>query len=223
MICPFFSLTSLLYLSLSRLFRAQLARRLLHETSASEDLEKSVIGKLKLKCGSHFTSKLEGMLHDLNGASDTYRKFVQWILETKKKRKKLDGATSFGRREAASSSAGSNQDDEQEKGGEGESEEGKEMESSVSGEGGDNKIKDLFDNVSAITAGQRHHQRGGGVSSGIAVVEGVEFSVQILTTGHWPTYPSKLLDLFSFLDSCVYCVYARALLSTPYCLYHCVH
>lgn len=161
---------------------AQLARRLLHETSASEDLEKSVIGKLKLKCGSHFTSKLEGMLHDLNGASDTYRKFVQWILE----KKKLDHASS-GRREVASaptttsdSKEGRERGDVRDRG----------MESPVSGES--EQKKDLFEAVSVIATGQHHHhQRGGGVGSGVAVVEGIEFSVQILTTGHWPTYPSE--------------------------------
>ncbi|PHJ24653.1 cullin family [Cystoisospora suis] len=71
-----------------------------------------------------------------------------------------------------------------------------------SGEGSDNKIKDLLANVSAITAGQHHHQRGGGVSSGVAVVEGIEFSVQILTTGHWPTYPTTPVCLPPALKHC---------------------
>ena len=40
-------------------FRNQLAKRLLNQKSASDDLEKSMISKLKAQVGSQFTSKME--------------------------------------------------------------------------------------------------------------------------------------------------------------------
>lgn len=49
----------------SEVYRKQLARRLLTGRSASLDAETSMIGKLKLRCGAHYTSKLEGMLNDM--------------------------------------------------------------------------------------------------------------------------------------------------------------
>lgn len=42
-----------------------LAKRLLLSKSASNDLEKSMVSKLKTECGSAFTSKLEGMFKDM--------------------------------------------------------------------------------------------------------------------------------------------------------------
>ncbi len=52
--------------SFAEIYRCQLAKRLLQESSAGDDLEKSLIQKLKLKCGAQFTCKLEGMITDLN-------------------------------------------------------------------------------------------------------------------------------------------------------------
>jgi cullin 1 len=57
------------------IYRNQLSKRLLYETSASEDAEKSMIAKLKMKCGAQFTSKLEGMITDLSLASDLQKDF----------------------------------------------------------------------------------------------------------------------------------------------------
>lgn len=59
----------------AEIYRNQLSKRLLYETSASEDAEKSMIAKLKMKCGAQFTSKLEGMLTDLSLALDTQKDF----------------------------------------------------------------------------------------------------------------------------------------------------
>lgn len=56
-------------------YRTQLSKRLLYETSASEDMEKVMIAKLKMKCGAQFTSKLEGMITDLTLAGDLRRDF----------------------------------------------------------------------------------------------------------------------------------------------------
>ena len=48
------------------LYRNQLARRLLDEKSANEDSERSMIAKIKLCCGSQFTSRVEGMITDVD-------------------------------------------------------------------------------------------------------------------------------------------------------------
>eukprot|EP00927_Polykrikos_kofoidii_P041122 TRINITY_DN3503_c0_g1_i1.p1 TRINITY_DN3503_c0_g1~~TRINITY_DN3503_c0_g1_i1.p1 ORF type:complete len:754 (+),score=150.57 TRINITY_DN3503_c0_g1_i1:98-2359(+) len=59
----------------AEIYRNQLSKRLLYETSASEDAEKSMIAKLKMKCGAQYTSKLEGMITDLSLASDYQKAF----------------------------------------------------------------------------------------------------------------------------------------------------
>jgi cullin 1 len=50
----------------AEIYRNQLAKRLLNQRSASDEHEKLVITKLKQRCGSQFTSKMEGMLSDLS-------------------------------------------------------------------------------------------------------------------------------------------------------------
>jgi len=61
-------------------YKSMLAKRLLNQRSASEDQERSVISKLKLKQGAQFTRALEGMMNDL--ANETMRtnqlEFQQW-------------------------------------------------------------------------------------------------------------------------------------------------
>eukprot|EP00397_Hematodinium_sp_SG-2012_P015955 GEMP01016261.1.p1 GENE.GEMP01016261.1~~GEMP01016261.1.p1 ORF type:complete len:754 (+),score=144.51 GEMP01016261.1:170-2431(+) len=59
----------------AEIYKNQLSKRLLYETSASEDAEKSMIAKLKMNCGAQFTSKLEGMITDLSLASEWQKKF----------------------------------------------------------------------------------------------------------------------------------------------------
>jgi len=59
----------------AEIYRNNLSKRLLYETSASEDAEKSMIAKLKMKCGAQFTSKLEGMINDLSLAADLQKDF----------------------------------------------------------------------------------------------------------------------------------------------------
>lgn len=61
----------------AEIYRNQLAKRLLGDMSASEEAEKSLIQKLKMKCGSSFTSKLEGMVTDLSLANEMQREFEQ--------------------------------------------------------------------------------------------------------------------------------------------------
>ncbi|KRX64236.1 Cullin-3 [Trichinella sp. T9] len=48
-----------------RYYKQHLAKRLLHTRSLADDAEKSVIAKLRMECGCHFTSKIEGMFKDM--------------------------------------------------------------------------------------------------------------------------------------------------------------
>ena len=57
------------------IYRNLLAKRLLNKRSSSDYAEKNMIGKLKLSCGSQFTSKLEGMISDLSIGKDHLEKF----------------------------------------------------------------------------------------------------------------------------------------------------
>ena len=59
-------------------YRNQLAKRLLNQRIASDDIEKLMIGKLKSKCGAQFTSRLEGMLNDLSIGADNAKKFGEY-------------------------------------------------------------------------------------------------------------------------------------------------
>lgn len=64
----------------AEIFKNQLATRLLNDLSANEDAEKSIISKMKMCCGSNFTSKLEGMNNDLHLAQEiltAYKKIPQ--------------------------------------------------------------------------------------------------------------------------------------------------
>jgi cullin 1 len=58
-------------------YRNQLAKRLLTQRSASDDAEKLMIAKLKVQCGTQFTSKMEGMLTDLAIGGDQRTEFEQ--------------------------------------------------------------------------------------------------------------------------------------------------
>lgn len=59
----------------AEIYRNQLAKRLLNQRSASADAEKLMIAKLKMQCGTHFTSKMEGMLGDLAVGNDQRSEF----------------------------------------------------------------------------------------------------------------------------------------------------
>ncbi|CAN0404420.1 unnamed protein product, partial [Hapterophycus canaliculatus] len=65
----------------AEIYRNQLARRLLNSRSASDDMERLMIGKLKLKCGSQFTSKMEGMMNDLAIGGDHEAAFSKHLKE----------------------------------------------------------------------------------------------------------------------------------------------
>lgn len=65
----------------SEFYRKKLARRLLHATSCGEDTEKGVLTRLKQQCGQQFTSKMEGMVQDLQMAREKERNFRNWLEE----------------------------------------------------------------------------------------------------------------------------------------------
>lgn len=60
-------------------YKKQLAKRLLLSRSSSDDAERSMIAKLKLRCGAQFTSKLEGMVTDMNLSSDMQSAFGEHV------------------------------------------------------------------------------------------------------------------------------------------------
>jgi cullin 1 len=66
-------------------YKKQLAKRLLLARSSSDDAERAMIAKLKLRCGAQFTSKLEGMVTDMNLSSDMQNAFSEHLRETDKK------------------------------------------------------------------------------------------------------------------------------------------
>lgn len=63
----------------AEIYRNQLAKRLLNQRSASDDAEKLMIAKLKVQCGTQFTSKMEGMLNDLAIGNDTKVEFDKYV------------------------------------------------------------------------------------------------------------------------------------------------
>lgn len=65
----------------AEIYRNQLAKRLLNQRSTSDDAEKLMIAKLKVQCGTQFTSKMEGMLSDLAVGSQQRQKFKQKMQE----------------------------------------------------------------------------------------------------------------------------------------------
>ncbi|KAK7399935.1 hypothetical protein VNO78_11132 [Psophocarpus tetragonolobus] len=58
-------------------YKKRLAKRLLLGKSASIDVEKSMISKLKTECGSQFTNKLEGMFKDIELSKEINESFKQ--------------------------------------------------------------------------------------------------------------------------------------------------
>jgi cullin 1 len=65
----------------AEIYRNQLAKRLLNQRSASNDMERAMIGKLKLRCGAQFTAKMEGMLNDLAIGTDLSQNFEKFCRE----------------------------------------------------------------------------------------------------------------------------------------------
>jgi len=69
----------------SEFYRKKLGRRLLMDFSASDELERSILGRLKQQCGAQFTSKMEGMVNDLAMAREKTAAFVDWKTQNDRK------------------------------------------------------------------------------------------------------------------------------------------
>lgn len=59
-------------------YKQHLAKRLLNGKSSSDDLERSLLGKLKVECGYQFTSKLENMFNDIRTSREMMSDFKSW-------------------------------------------------------------------------------------------------------------------------------------------------
>jgi cullin 1 len=59
-----------------------LARRLVQQTSASDDAESTMISKLKTACGFEYTSKLQRMFLDIGVSKDLNESFKRYIDNT---------------------------------------------------------------------------------------------------------------------------------------------
>jgi cullin 4 len=57
-------------------YKKDLAKRLLLDRTSSMDLERSMVNRLRVECGSQFTSKLEGMFRDVELARELNSKFA---------------------------------------------------------------------------------------------------------------------------------------------------
>jgi len=62
-------------------YSKMLAKRLIHGTSASEDLEGTMIGKLKSTCGYEYTSKLQRMFTDMSLSRDLLDRFKTYCTD----------------------------------------------------------------------------------------------------------------------------------------------
>lgn len=61
-----------------KFYSRMLAKRLVHSSSASEDAETSMIGKLKEACGFEYTNKLQRMFQDIQISADLNSNFKEW-------------------------------------------------------------------------------------------------------------------------------------------------
>lgn len=59
--------------------RKKLGRRLLFDKNGNDELERSLLAKLKQYFGGQFTSKMEGMLTDIILAKDNQTKYEKYI------------------------------------------------------------------------------------------------------------------------------------------------
>lgn len=65
-----------------KFYSKMLSNRLIKDTSASEDAESSMIGKLKDACGFEYTSKLQRMFQDMQLNRDLNAAFKEKMAQT---------------------------------------------------------------------------------------------------------------------------------------------
>lgn len=61
-----------------KFYSRMLAKRLVNFTSASDDAETSMIGKLKEACGFEYTNKLQRMFQDMQISKDLNDSYKEW-------------------------------------------------------------------------------------------------------------------------------------------------
>ncbi|KAJ6703705.1 CULLIN [Salix viminalis] len=71
-------------------YRKKLARRLLFDRSANDEHERSILSKLKQQCGGQFTSKMEGMVTDLQLAKEHQSSFDEYLANNPNTRPGID-------------------------------------------------------------------------------------------------------------------------------------
>jgi len=71
-------------------YRKKLARRLLYDKSANDDHERSILTSLKQQFGAQFTSKMEGMVMDLQLARENQGIFEDWLEEQPQRKPNID-------------------------------------------------------------------------------------------------------------------------------------
>ena len=64
-----------------KFYSKMLAKRLVYDSSASEDAEASMISKLKEACGFEYTSKLSRMFTDMTVSKDLNDAFKEKVLQ----------------------------------------------------------------------------------------------------------------------------------------------
>lgn len=69
-----------------KFYKNDLAKRLLHNRSASDDAEKAMLSKLKEECGAGFTSKLEGMFKDMEVSKELLKAYKKKSSSADKKK-----------------------------------------------------------------------------------------------------------------------------------------
>ena len=62
-----------------KFYSKMLAKRLVYQTSASDDAEASMISKLKHACGYEYTSKLQRMFQDMSVSRDLNAKYKEHL------------------------------------------------------------------------------------------------------------------------------------------------
>jgi cullin 4 len=89
-------------------YKKDLAKRLLLNKTASQDLERNFISRLKTECGADFTSKLEGMFKDMTLSKEVmeiYEKSEELKKHTKEVEERIAAATATATSSTAISSA----------------------------------------------------------------------------------------------------------------------
>jgi len=64
-----------------KFYSRMLAKRLVNFTSASDDAETSMIGKLKEACGFEYTNKLQRMFQDMQISKDLNDSYKEWLVK----------------------------------------------------------------------------------------------------------------------------------------------